>query len=253
MRVTPLNGAAPRTLGVTVSRYTPQAVLVANIEEARYDLLVAEDGKRLVRARYAVRNNQRGFLALTLPPQSVLWSAVLAGRPVRPGLAANGAYLLPLQKGRTGENAPTFAVELVYLQRETPWAVRGDTRIELPAVDLPVSRTGLVVRYSPRFDVELKAGAFRLENDPGPWSQALRPVPAPPPPPATPAAKPEGDAREREGLLERFRKDMGKVSAGSIPVQVEVPEFGPSLYVAAELTAESHAPVLELVYKRASR
>jgi len=55
------------------------------------------------------------------------------------------------------------------------------------------------------------------------------------------------------GLMERFRKDMGKVSAGTIPVQVTVPDFGPSFFVAAELTAESQAPVLELQYKRTSR
>ena len=114
------------------------------------------------------------FLALTLPPQSVLWSALLAGQPVRPGLSAEGAYLLPLQKGRTGENAPTFAVELVYLQRATAWDVKGNARVELPAVDLPVSRTGLLVHYSPRFEVEPKSGAFRPETDPGPWSAALR-------------------------------------------------------------------------------
>jgi hypothetical protein len=220
---------------------------------------VAEDGKRLVRARYAVRNNQRGFLALTLPPQSVLWSAVLAGRPVRPGVSATGAYLLPLQKGRTGENAPAFAVELVYLQRETPWAVRGDARIELPTVDLPVSRTGLVVHYSPRFDVALKTGAFRQEADPGPWTQALRltavgaaPL-GPPPPPASPEPKVAGDEKELQSLVERFRKDGGKVAAGAIPVQVTVPDFGPSFFAAAELTAEMQAPVIELSYKRSER
>jgi hypothetical protein len=257
---TPLGGAAPRTLGVTVSRYTPQAVLVANIEEARYDLLVAEDGKRLVRARYAVRNNQRGFLALTLPPQSVLWSAVLAGRPVRPGVSAAGAYLLPLQKGRTGENAPVFAVELVYLQRDMPWAGRGDARIEMPTVDLPVSRTGLVVHYSPRFDVALKTGAFRQEADPGPWTPALRLAAAGPPPPAAPAMPPAvsepkvaGDAKELQGLVERFRKDGARVATGAIPVQVAVPDFGPSFFAAAELTAELQAPVIELSYKRAER
>ena len=81
----PLPGSAARTLTVTVSRYTPQAVLVANVEEARYEVLVGEDGKMLVRARYAVRNNQRAFLALKLPAQSVLWSAALAGRPDPPG------------------------------------------------------------------------------------------------------------------------------------------------------------------------
>ena len=73
-------------------------MLVANVEEARYEALAAEDGKLLVRARYAVRNNQRAFLAVTLPPQSVLWSALLAGRPVRPGLSADGGYLLPLPR-----------------------------------------------------------------------------------------------------------------------------------------------------------
>ncbi len=256
---TPLAGAAARALTVTVSRYTPKAVLVANVEEARYDVLVAEDGKRLVRARYAVRNNQRAFLALTLPPQSVLWSALLAGQPVRPGLAADGAYLLPLQKGRTGENAPTFAVELVYLQRATAWNVKGEARVDLPAVDLPVSRTGLLVHYSPRFEVEPKSGAFRPEADPGPWSGALRAAtgnvasasPAPPPPPAAP--KPGDDAGAFGGLMERFRKDMGKTTAGVVPVQVALPDIGPSFFVAAELTAESQAPALDFTYKRTAR
>jgi hypothetical protein len=251
---TPQGGSAPRTLGVTVSRYNPQAVLVANVEEARYEVLVAEDGKQLVRARYAVRNNQRGFLALRLPAQSTLWSAVLAGRPVRPGLSPSGAYLLPLQKGRTGEDAPAFAVELVYLQQSPPWTQRGDARIALPAVDLPVSRTGLLVHYSPRFAVEPRAGAFRSEIDRGPWSEALKlasasPLPAAPP---RPTNTPDGDAAIG-GLLERFRKDAGKASTGTIPVHVAVPSFGPSFFVRSELTPESQAPVVELEYKRSSR
>ncbi len=128
----PLIGSAPRSLSVTVSRYTPQPVLVANVEEARYEVVAAEDGKLLVRARYAVRNNQRAFLALRLPPQSTLWSAMLAGRPIRPGLANDGAYLLPLQKGRAGENAPTFAVEVVYLQRSSEWAAKGRRAARAP-------------------------------------------------------------------------------------------------------------------------
>ena len=126
----PLAGNAVRGLTVNVSRYTPQAVLVANVEEARYEALVTEDGKLLVRARFAVRNNQRAFLALKLPAQSVLWSAALAGRPVRPGVSADGGYLLPLVKGRAGEAAPTFAVELVYLQRTPAWSEKGEARVD---------------------------------------------------------------------------------------------------------------------------
>jgi hypothetical protein len=53
--------------------------------------------------------------------------------------------------------------------------------------------------------------------------------------------------------MERFRKDMGKTTAGVVPVQVPLPDIGPSFFVAAELTAESQAPVLELTYKRTAR
>ena len=254
---TPLAGSAPRTLSVTVSRYTPQAVLVANVEEARYEALAAEDGKLLVRARYAVRNNQRAFLALRLPPQSVLWSAMLAGRPVRPGVSADGAYLLPLQKGRTGENAPTFVVELVYLQRSTAWTGKGDARVELPAVDLPVSRTGLLVHHSPRFEVEredrrlqtrdgsrsVELGAARRDAARGSGRATT----------STGSAEPSGAAGSFGGLMERFRKDLGKTAAGVIPVRVTVPEIGPSIFAAAELTPELQFPVLELQYKRTSR
>src|SRR5260221_13916121 len=185
-RFTPLAGNAPRSLTVNVSRYIAQAVLVANVEEARYDALLGEDGKLLVRARYAVRNNQRSFLAVTLPPQSVLWSASLAGRPVRPGVSPGGGLLLPLRKGRANEEAPAFVVELLYLQRAPGWAEKGDAHLALPAVDLPVSRTGLTLYHSPRYDFDPKPGAFRPEADSGPWSPALRAgdnaVPAPPSP-----------------------------------------------------------------------
>jgi hypothetical protein len=266
-----LAGNAPRALTVNVSRYTPRAVLVANVEEARYEALLGEDGKMLVRARYAVRNNQRAFLAVKLPAQSVLWSAALAGRPVRPGLSTDGGFLLPLQKGRAGEDAPTFSVELVYLQRATAWSEKGTTRVELPAVDLPVSRTGLLVHFSPRFQVEPKPGAFRLESDPGPFTAALRnevlvtassgliaTAPPPPPPPAAPLAAPAERAADAskdsdfKALIDRYGREMGKTSAGTIPVEVRVPDLGPSFFVAAELTAETHTPAIELDYKRTS-
>ena len=46
---------ATRSLSINVARYDQQAVLMANIEEARYDVLISADGKELVQARYAVR------------------------------------------------------------------------------------------------------------------------------------------------------------------------------------------------------
>ena len=263
----PLPGSAARALMVTVSRYTPQAVLVANVEEARYEVLASEDGKMLVRARYAVRNNQRAFLALKLPAQSILWSAALEGRPIRPGVSADGGYLLPLLKGRAGESAPTFAVELVYLQRMPAWTDKGEARVELPAVDLPVSRTGLVVNHSPRFSGRAQAWASSgPKPEQGPWSVRRSRTRTSDVGPRRASSRhhrhhrrnaPSGEAGDREGasakaLVDRFRKDMGRTAAGTIPVNVAVPDIGPSFFAAAELTAEAQAPALNVQYKRLS-
>jgi hypothetical protein len=92
-----------------------------------------KEGKTLVQARYAVRNNQRNFVKITLPPGAVVWSASLAGKPTRPGQSPDGSLLLPLEKARGGEEAPPFVVEILYVIRGTAWEEKGKARLALPA------------------------------------------------------------------------------------------------------------------------
>lgn len=255
-RFRPLDGQTARGLTVELVRYTPEAVLVANVDEARYRVLVAEDGKTLAQARYAVRNNQRAFLAMRLPEGATLWSATVAGRTVRPGRGADGALLLPLQKGKAGEEAPAFAVEVAYFGRTARWTDKGRDRVLLPAVDLPVSKTGLEVRYSPRFRVTGIVGAFRPASFEPPASAVLAdeppPPPAPPPPPKAraEAAKASAAAVEQQALIDRFQEGRARRVAGVLPVRVPFPEIGPVLFVVSELTAESQAPSLDVDYRR---
>ncbi|HLJ27490.1 MAG TPA: hypothetical protein VKY85_12330 [Candidatus Angelobacter sp.] len=129
-----------RSLTLNIARYAQQAVLLANVEEARYQVLMSSEGKTLVQGRYAIRNNQRNFLKITLPPGASIWSATLAGKPVRPGQAPDGNVLLPLEKSRAGDEAPVFAVEIVYLNREAAWGEKGQAKLLLPSLDLPISR-----------------------------------------------------------------------------------------------------------------
>ena len=251
-RLRPLAGTEPRSLTVRVVRYTPQPVLIANVEEARYRTLISEDGRLLVEARYAVRNNQRSFLKVAMPPGSTLWSAEVAGRPIRPAVAEAGAVLLPLEKGRAGDEAPTFVVGLVYLQdgQRSAWLDKGRTRLDLPALDLPISRTGMAIYYPPRFRVEPQTGSFRVEEDPGPFAEALRRPAAP----RSPGTGKEGDrgAAGLQALVDKFRNETGARSVvGSLPVHVAFPAFGPSMFMASELTAEASAPSVELAYRRA--
>jgi hypothetical protein len=271
-----------RSLSLNVARYTPQAVLMANVSEARYQVLVSSEGKTLVQARYAVRNNQRNFLKITLPPGATLWSASLAGKAVRPGQSPDGSILLPLDKARAGEEAPEFAVEIVYLSRGTAWNDKGEFKLALPALDLPVSRTGLLVYHPPLFKVTLKPGAFRAEPYENPLSSALNaPVAAPggsgslggsastgaavasmtavglsAPQPASPdmEGKDEGKSMRAqvatEALLDKLRTDsLAGKRAGILPIHVSFPAFGPSLYLVSELTGENQAPSAALTYQ----
>ena len=164
---------ATRTLSINVARYDQQAVLMANIEEARYDILLSADGKELVQARYAVRNNQRNFVKIALPPGASVWSATLGGRPARPGQSPDGSLLLPLEKSRGGEDAPAFVVELMYVTKAPAWQDKGKQTVTLPALDLPISRTGVLFYYPPMFRVSAEPGTFRTQEYQGPISVAL--------------------------------------------------------------------------------
>lgn len=265
-----------RSLSVNVARYNQQAVLMANIEEARYQVLMSADGKELVEARYAVRNNQRNFVKITLPTGATVWSASLGGRPVRPGQSPDGSLLLPLEKSRGGEDAAAFVVEIMYETKATGWQDKGTDKLTLPALDLPISRTGLLLYYPPMFKVTAEPGIFRPQEYQNPISAALGPASdngavggvingaAP----AGVAGQPRefdrleafsrlqgADDKEKkdstQALLDSFRaKSVGGRVNGILPVNVDFPEFGPSIYLVSELTSENQSPTAEFNFQR---
>ncbi len=254
-RFRPQEGNAPRSLQVAVSRYTPQAVLVAAVEEARYDVLAGEEGKILVRARYAVRNNAKNFLGLALPEGATLWSAAVGGRPVRPGRSGEGGLLLPLAKAKAGQEARSFSVEVVYLDRAPAWRGKGRAKLVLPTSDLPVNRTGLALRHSPRYRVAALPGAFRLQSFEMPASPVLSADDAEMADEPKKAG-PKADSADKAGLqslVDLFQAGRGRTVAGTLPVRVPFPAFGQNLYLASELTAEGKAAVVELDYERTAK
>jgi hypothetical protein len=300
----------PRALTLNVARYDQQAVLLANIEEARYRVLLSKEGKTLVQARYAVRNNQRNFVKITLPPGATLWSAALAGQPVRPGQAPDGSLLLPLEKSKAGagsaDDPPEFAVEIVYLTPGTTWNDKGRARIALPALDLPVSRTGLQVYYPPLFRVSSEPGIFHGETYADPFSSVLGAsgefgglerydklapgagpglagsvmsgsgagigagegggagaslIVAAPGPPADNSDLPSSGRQApppqtvspdtTKTLVDKYRSStaVGRAT-GVLPLSVNFPAFGPSVYLVSELTSENQSPSAELTYQQ---
>ncbi len=276
-RAKPGEAGATRSLSVNIARYDQQAVLMANVEEARYQILMSADGKELVQARYAVRNNQRNFVKIALPAGATVWSASLAGKPVRPGQSPDGSLLLPLEKSRGGDDAPAFAVEILYMTKAASWQEKGREKVTLPALDLPVSRTGVLLYYPPLFHVTAEPGTFRVEEYENPIAAVLMP-------PSVEVssggrftvsgldrlapnagntefdrldqfAQLQNDDKEKKdatrALLDTFRakSSAGKVT-GILPVNVEFPAFGPSIFLVSELTSENQAPAAEFSFQR---
>ena len=264
-----------RSLSVNVARYDQQAVLMANIEEARYQVLMSADGKELVQARYAIRNNQRNFVKVSLPAGATVWSVTLGGRPVRPGQSPDGSLLLPLEKSRGGDDAPAFAVEILYLTKAAAWEEKGHEKITLPALDLPISRTGLLLYYPPLFKVSAEPGTFRAQEYVNPISAVLEPMSgdgiggvATLAPPASPVATPkefdrlenyaklqgpgdDGKKDSTQALLDSFKaKSLGGKVTGILPITVSFPAFGPSIFLVSELTSENQFPAAEFSFQR---
>jgi len=241
---------------------------MANIEEARYQVLMSTDGKELVQARYAIRNNQRNFVKVTLPAGATVWSVSLAGRSARPGQSPDGSLLLPLEKSRGGDDAPAFAVEILYLTKATAWQEKGREKVTLPALDLPISRTGLLLYYPPLFHVSAEPGTFRLQEYANPMSAVLAPVSGAAIDIGTAstidlkqsdrleqfAQLQSADKKKKDAtqaLLDTFRakSSSGKVT-GILPINVAFPAFGPSIYLVSELTGENQSPAAEFSFQR---
>ena len=247
---------AQRSLTVTVARYDQQAVLTANIEDARYRVLLTSEGKTLLQARYGVRNSQRNFVRVGLPAGAAVWSASVSGRPVRPGKAPDGSLLFPLVKARAGEEAPLSVVEVMFLVKGTAWEDKGQTALAMPAVDLPVSRTGLLVYYPSTFRVTAEPGAFRTETYQPPSGSLGGRAPT-----AASAPAAQNDLLQQlnqnatqagtQALVERYRaKKEARRSATTLPIRISFPALGPSVYLVGELTGENQAPKVEFSFQK---
>ena len=168
------------------------------------------------------------------------------------------------------------------MRQKAQWKEKGRESVTLPALDLPISRTGMLLYYPPMFKVSAEPGTFRTEEYQNPISAAL--VPPPPPIPvsapgfsygaaagavlADKVARAElaqdGDASQlrkqsddkekkdsTQALLDSFRsKSSGGRVIGILPVTVDFPAFGPSIYLVSELTSENQSPIAEFSFQR---
>ncbi len=124
-----------------VRQHPDMDMLVTLVDTAAAETLVTEDGRRMTRIRYGVRNNRKQFLNVKVPEGAEVWSASVAGRGVKVARGEKGDVLVPLVRSDASGGALTaFLVELVYVEEGAELANgRGAMEVHLPTVDAPSS------------------------------------------------------------------------------------------------------------------
>lgn len=245
-RFHPAAGSLDRRLDLTIARYAAAAVPVATVDEARYRAFAAASGRLLVEARYLVRNNQRSALAVRLPDGARLWQVRLGERAVRPGRADDGQLVVPLETAATGDAPATSVVTVVYLRQDAPWNAGARATVPLPAIDLPVARSALLLQHPPRTRLEVDDGPFRVSDDVDTFARPMRPG-------AARASVDDARAGAPPEVLALIAEARGASAAAPEPVpdaELEFPVAGPSTFLRAELTPEAVAPMLVVTLQK---
>ena len=136
-------------LALDARRYAEAEVLQALAENARLTTVVADDGQVMTELSLTVRNNGRQFLEIELPPHATVWSAFVAGQPVRPS-RRESRLLLPIEQSGMGDG--TIAVELTYVGTNTFPRTRGPVGFVSPKLDVPLKNAHWEIYLPPDYN-----------------------------------------------------------------------------------------------------
>ena len=215
------------TIPLTVKKHKAVSVLVTVVDSALFTGMQLNDGRRMTKVVYSVRNNRNQFLRLKMPAGASIWSASVAGNTVAPAKDEKGNLLVPLVRSKSGaQELASFSVELVYV--ETP-ATEAPAKGKL-RVDLPVCSGGVPVIHV-MYSVYLPAeGEYTIGWGKSGFTGVLRLVEK-----YTSLSSGRGAAvvrrdaaKQTAGMQEAFnrRVDAAAKAAGAAPIRVRLPING---------------------------
>ncbi|HKQ38502.1 MAG TPA: hypothetical protein VJ063_10525, partial [Verrucomicrobiae bacterium] len=142
-------------------RFGQAAVLQALIDSVILKTVVADDGQMMTEMALKIRNNGLQHLEIELPAQTRVWSAFVAGQPVRP--AQRGTRLL-LPIDRTAAQDVPMPVELTYVGLERFPKGKGGVELSSPRLDVPLKNARWDVFLPPDYDYSRFAGTMTHET-----------------------------------------------------------------------------------------
>jgi hypothetical protein len=122
-------------LFIESKRFEEAEVLQVLVDNAQLTTVVADDGQLMTQMTLAIRNNGRQHLEVELPPGATVWSAFVAGQPVRPSVR-EGRLLLPLE--RSGSDGAPVRLELTFVGTNLFPRVKGLVDLISAKIDVPL-------------------------------------------------------------------------------------------------------------------
>jgi autotransporter-associated beta strand protein len=149
-------------MALVTQRFEEAEVLQALIDSVRLTSVVAEDGQMMTEMSMAVRNNARQYLEIALPAGAQLWSAFVAGQPVRAS-QQGGKVLVPMERSSGDATVP---VELIYVG-ECRFPERSNVvKLASPALDVPLKNARWDLYLPPDYRYEEFDGSMKRELAP---------------------------------------------------------------------------------------
>ncbi len=155
----------PYKLRLKVSRHQEVEVQKAVIDSALYKTLFTQDGLAITTADFIIRNSQKQFLRVALPPNSEIWSASVDGKIEKPALASAQSGDTTQSTGpsvlvRIINSTQGFPVRLIYQTQFGPLSSLGVLTATLPRpLEMAVTRS----RWEAYLPDNLKYGKVRTE------------------------------------------------------------------------------------------
>jgi len=154
-------------LALEVRRLDEAEVLQAIVESAQLTSVVADDGQMMTEMSLSLRSNGRQFLEVELPAGANVWSAFVAGQPVRPSLR-EGKLLLPIAQSEADDDATS--VELTYVGTNVFPHAQGQIGFVSPKFDVPLKNARWEIYLPPDYDYKNFQGTMSREIAPAPES-----------------------------------------------------------------------------------
>ena len=131
------SAAGVPSLALKVTRFPDAAVLAAIAERAVATTLVTSEGRALTEVTLWLRNRAQPFMKVSLPPGASMLSVEVAGSPAKPAEGVDGMRVPLLRPGFRPEGP--YTVSFVYLHAGPAFAKKGEMRMTLPRMDVPIS------------------------------------------------------------------------------------------------------------------